>query len=289
MKISPLGGSYGSLSTPQTDSPPPQDLRRIKMNTLRSPPEDELNQEGAPLNSSEPTNVDSEETKPLSPQFAALARQRRALQVKEREIQERERALSSQPTAPGVDIARLKSDPLSVLQEAGVTYDQLTEAILSNQDGSAAKFRALEDRIKATEEGFDKKLTEREQESKKQVLAQMQKDATLLASQGDTYEMVRETGSIPDVIKLIDRIYTEKGEVLDVEEALQLVEDELVKESLKIAQIKKVQSKLAPPPAPLQPQRQPMGMRTLTNRDTSRAVMSAKARAIAAFNGTLKK
>jgi hypothetical protein len=233
-------------------------------------------------------NAEPEETRPLSPQFAALAKQRRALQVKERELAEREKAMTGQ-AQPGLDMAQLKANPLSVLEQAGVTYDQLTEAILANQNGITPEIVALKNElkaeIKAIKDGVDGQNTQAE----KQVLAEMQREATRLASAGDEYEMVRETRSIPDVMKLIERTYREQGEVLDVAEAMQLVEDELIKESMRIAQIKKVQSRLAPPPPPPQPQNNQRPTRTLTNRDTSRAVMSAKARAVAAFNGTLNK
>jgi hypothetical protein len=117
----------------------------------------------------------------------------------------------------------------------------------------------------------------------------MRKEAQTLVAEGEDYELVRETRSIPQVMTLIERTYRETGEVLEVSEALKLVEDELYKDSLKLAALKKVQSGLAPAqpaPQPMQPQRQ---MRTLTNRDTASVPMSRKARALAAFQGTLKK
>ncbi len=239
----------------------------------------------------EPTEPADEATKPLSPQFAALAKQRRALQVKERELLDREKALTAQVPAQGtsVDLARLKSEPLSVLLEAGVTYEQLTEAILANQNGDSSQIRNLEAKIAALESGFDKKLTDRDSQQEQQVLAEMQREATSLVAEGDTFEMVRETRSVPDVMKLIERTYRDTGEVLDVREALQLVEDELLEESLKLARFQKVQSKLAPPAPPPPPPNQHRQMRTLTNRDTASVPMSAKARALAAFNGTLKR
>jgi hypothetical protein len=85
---------------------------------------------------------------------------------------------------------------------------------------------------------------------------------------------------------LIEKTYRETGEVLDVSEALQLVEDHLINESLRIASINKVQSKLQPQmkPQTMQPQ-----MKTLTNKDNARVQETRKARALAAFHGQLKK
>lgn len=288
MKISPLAD--GGIPIPTTAEAPPsmsQRIRSVRMSTNATPGREDPADPLAIPHPSDPGAAEA--TQPLSPQFAALAKQRRALQVKEREIADREKALSGQSTqGSGIDIARLKSDPLGVLLESGVTYEQLTEAVLANQGGS--QVRALEAKIAALEAGVDKKLTDRDAQQEQQALAEMRREALQLIAQGDTYELVRETQSMPHVMKLIERTYRETGEVLDVREALRLVEDELVKDSLKIANLQKVQSHLAPRPAlktdAYPPQRQ---MRTLTNRDTAQVPMSPKARALAAFNGTLKR
>lgn len=221
-----------------------------------------------------------ETTNPISPQFAALARQRRALQVKERELADKERAFAANPPGDAALIQRLKAEPLSVLQEHGVTYDQLTQAIM----GTTETFdrEAVESSILERVEGV---LSEKEKASERAVMAQMQREAEGLAREGENFEMVRETRSIPDVMRLIERTYRESGEVLDVSEAMQLVEDELLQESVRIASIKKLQSRLAPQAPVMQPQTRQM--RTLTNQDMGRAPMSAKARALAAFHGTL--
>jgi hypothetical protein len=172
--------------------------------------------------------------------------------------------------------------------EAGITYDQLAEAVLAQQSGPSSEIRALKDEIKALKEGVDQKFTERTTQEEKQVLAEMQREASQLVAQGDDFELVRETRSVPDVMRLIEQTYRKTGEVLDVQEALSLVEQELVNESLKVARLKKVQSQLAPA-EPAQPQAQQRTMRTLTNRDTANVPMTPKQRALAAFRGTLKK
>jgi hypothetical protein len=229
-----------------------------------------------------------EDTLPLSPQFAALAKQRRALQAKERELSDREKALTTQSTSVGVEglVARLKSEPLSVLQEHGVTYDQLTEAILSNQ--SNPEIQSLKAEIKALKEGVDTKLSERDTQAEQQVLAEIQRDVNQRASSGDEYEMIRATGKQAEVKELIHRTWKETGEILDVSEAMNLVEDELVRDALATVNISKIKSKLQPasPPPSQQQSRQ---IRTLTNRDTASPSISRRDRAIAAALGTLKR
>jgi hypothetical protein len=285
------------------------DLKRIKMHTQRSVWRDGNPNEVDALDDNAPTPSDindtvettvavPEETRPLSPQFAALAKAKRELQVKESSLLAREKALADQglgkPTQEAL-IAKLKADPLSVLQEHGVTYDQLTEAILSNQSERNPTVLKLEEEIKAIKaglEGRDKSQVDRDNAQKQQVLTQMANDADKIIAQGDEYEMVRETGSRPDVIRLIEETFDKTGEVLDVEEALQLVENELIEESLKIARIKKIQGRLTPAPQ-AETQTKPINpnvriMRTLTNRDGASVPSSAKERAIAAFHGRNK-
>lgn len=237
-----------------------------------------------------------EETRPLSPQFAELARAKRALQVKERDLALREEALKTQNPAGNEDlIAKLKANPLSVLQEAGVTYDQLTEAILNNQSGLNPEIQRLEAKIKALEEGVNGQLTSRDQQAEQQVLAELKREALALTAQGEQFEAIREAKAHQYVVDLIHRTWKSTGEVMDVTEAAELVENQLIDEALPFARIKKVQSRLTPAqeeqvaqtPAPPKPGTKIM--RTLTNRDSASPVMDRRARAIAAMNGTLKR
>ncbi len=328
MKITPMGsgsGAAGVMSAPtgQSTSPDrreaakqaflgetptrvtpldvpeaqqPQNIKRIKMRVNRSPERmlEEIQNAAGPQEIEASDSVDpnvqadppAEVTQPISPQFAALARQRRALQVKESEIKAREEALAKQPS--GIDLAKLKADPLSVLQEAGVTYDQLTESILNSQSGMNPELQALRAELKALKEGVDTKLTERDQQVEQQVLSEMKREADRLTAQGEAYEMIRENGRQQDVVDLIHRTWKQTGEVLDVTEAAELVENTLLEDAIKQAKLTKVQSKLTPVQQMVQNQR-PSQMRTLTNRDTASIPLSPKARAMAAFNGTLKR
>jgi hypothetical protein len=270
------------------------DVKRIKMRTNVSPDrfdaalQEALSTEtGAKADPSVPAQV-VEDTKPLSPHVAALAKERRAIQRERMELEAKRKELAAQPSTTGTDelVARLKAKPMSVLQEYGVTYDQLTEAILSNSDGINPEIQKLKEEIKALKEGVDKNFTDRDSASERQVLAEMQREATAMSASGDTFEMVREERAIPTVMKLIYKTYKDTGEVLDVSEAMSLVEDELLKDNLKRVKFKKIQSQLTPAPQPVQ-QRQNQ-MRTLTNRDSSSVGLSRRERAILAMKGQLK-
>lgn len=277
MKILPMssgGEAQGASQPSRVDS--------VKMSTNATP--SRFSPQELPISPpNRETEATVEATQPLSPQLALLAKQRRALQVKERELLAREKAMQSPQPVSGIDIARLKAEPLSVLLENGVTYDQLTEAILAGQGNS--EINALKAKVESLEKGLDQKFLDKEAAAEKQVLAEMQRQATRLVQESDEYELVRGTRSIPHVMQLIERTYREEGEVLDVDEALKLVEAKLFERAQEMMKLKKIQSQFAPQ-APQQPQRQSV-IRTLTNQHTASPVLGAKERAMAAFWGRL--
>jgi len=270
-------------------------MRSFKMNVNRTPGRELTEGQTAPVvtipDSNRATESSAEATQPISPQLAAIAKARRALEAREKALAEREKASQNPtPVSEGaIELAQLKSDPLGVLLKAGVTYDQLTEAILANQNGDGAKLAALEAKIAALEQGVEKKLTDRELNAKQQVIAQMTRDAQAIVDQNEDYELVKHEKCVPEVIQYIEEHYDKTGEVLDTRDVLAKFEDWLVKDyQQRVDLYNRVQNRLAPPSAP-QPQQQQRQMRTLTNRDTASVPMSAKARALAAFTGTLKR
>lgn len=240
----------------------------------------------------------TEETRPLSPQFAALAKTKRALQVKERELAQREEALKAQSPVNSADYiskADLIANPLKIF-EAGLTYDQLTEAILNNPTANAIDPIKLRAEIK---EDIKKELlgefSTRDQQAEAQVLADIKREAMAITAQGDDFEAIREARAQQTVVDLIHRTWKTTGEVMDVMDAAQLVENQLIDEAIPFARIKKVQSRLTPAQeqqiaqTPIAPKPNTKIMRTLTNRDNASPVMDRRARAIAAMNGTLKR
>ncbi len=176
-----------------------------------------------------------------------------------------------------------------MLREAGVTYEQLTKAILENEDGDSAQM--VEAKLKALEDSFDKKLTDRDQQTVQQYLARETKAAEKLIAEGDEFEVVRELGAIDQVPALIKAVYEAEGIAMTAREALEELEavgiEKVEEDAARLARIKKVQEKLAASAPQAQPPRP--GMRTLTNRDTAQVPMSRKQRALAAFRGELKK
>lgn len=285
--IEAMKGAEAVTEVPTVASPAPI------ANTVEDPSTDTLDK-------GEDTAAAAEATQPLSPQFAALVKQKRALEARERALQAKEAALQSKPQSnEALDQykARIKSEALKVLQEEGVTYDQLTEQILSSSDPNSSTYSKIESEIKALNEKLEnqnKSFQERDAQAEKQVLSQIKREADQLVAQGEDYEMVREAGYTPQAVELVHRTFKETGELMDITEALKLVENELLENFLKFGRINKARSRLNPE----QPTQQPVAqqadpnrkvMRTLTNRDGASSIsMSKRERAIAVMEGRLK-
>ena len=243
-----------------------------------------------------------EATKPLSPQFAALAKQKRALQLERAKLEQEKAELASKSQVNPEEFlskADLKANPLKIFDGTGISYDDLTQAILNNPQGANGEIKALEAQIKALKEEFSTQLAERDTQAEQQVLKELRREADLLTSHGDEFEAIRQARAQSKVVELIHKTWKQTGEILDVTEAAKLIEEQLIEDALPFAQMKKVQTKLTPQEAALvqaaeatkpQTQASTKVMRTLTNRDaTTPGLIDRRSRAIAAFNGTLKR
>lgn len=276
--------------------------RRIKMNVSRTPESLTNEQLAAALASeseagvgisdnSAQVNEGGEVTQPLSPQLAMIAKQRRALQLREQQLAEKEKALQSQGGQTRAELeAKLKSSPLSVLQELGVTYDQLTNEILQNQNGVNPEVAELKAQLAALkgelQTGIESKFAEKDTAQEQAVFAQIRRNVDKLAFSSDKFKLIRESKSQSDVEELIRRTWKENNEVLDEEEAMEAVEKELREDARRFA---KLLEELEPTtPEPVAQAGRPM-MKTLTNKDSAKPVMNRRQRAIAAALNQLPK
>lgn len=289
------GSEMPAQTAPETTQEKPN-VQKIKMVTNKTPINapiqlSETPETGDTSAKSESVQEPNEATKRLNPQFAALAKAKRAAAAKEAAIVAKEQALAKQEADMKVafdKLNRLKANPLSVLQEEGITYDQLTEAIL-NGNTSNPEIESLKNEFKTMKEELLNAQTQRDQLQEQQALRQLNREVENLVSQGDEFETIREAGYAPKVVELIHRMFKETGEIMETQEAAKLIEEELVNEALNFAKLKKIQSRIPQLSQP-QPQQQPRTtqMKTLTNRHGTSAPLTARERAIAAFYGQLK-
>lgn len=299
------------VSQPQSGDPQVDRIKRIKMKTQQSTNRHDVIRTGeevdpntviapnvaeSPIPDTKEPVIGTEETKPIDPQVAAIIKAKRALQIERAKLEQDklEAQKSSFNPEEYVSKADLQANPLKVF-EAGVSYDQLTEAILNNQSAPIDPVK-LRNEIK---EDLKKELlgefSTRDTQAEQQVLADYSRQVNQLTAEGEKYEAIRHEKAQKQVVDLIHRTWKSTGEVLDVQDAADLVENQLIDEALPFAKIKKVQSRLTPQQEAVieqivqQPKPNTRVMRTLTNRDNASPIMDRRARAIAAMNGTLKK
>lgn len=290
----------------------PEEMSALNVNRSISKPELAQND----ISETEVSQVSEEAPKtpsePISSQYATLARkekalrqQQQALRAREAELKAKEAALQA-PKAPTIDESkyvpkdRLTADPFTVLNELGLTYDQLTELALNapkpEQLAMMNEVRALKAEIAALKgetENTKKSFEENQKQQYTQAMNQIRNEVKHLVKIDPQFETVAATNSINDVVELIERTFNEDGILMTVEEAAQQVEEYLVEEAIKLAKLKKIQQKIAPKPAaPVQkPNSQPeqSQLKTLTNSVSSSRPLSAKERAVLAFQGKLDK
>lgn len=293
----------------QQDQPIVQDQNKISPEELSAVQAPETRQEykDEKTGSEEkPAEVTKPPEEPLSAQFAQLARKEKAIRAKVQELKAKEAAIAAKDAEYAAKDTEYKSkyisrdaitqDPWSVLADLGVTYDQLTQQALSTvqQDPATKAYLAkLEAKIQQLEQdnaGTKKTFQDNQNQQYNQAVNQIRSETKALVASDPAYETIRETNSVDDVVDLIEQTFKKDGVLLTVEEAAQEVENHLVDEALKIARIKKIQLKLAPQETkqPLQKQQQPQA-KTLTNAMGASRQMSAKERAILAFQGKLNK
>jgi len=247
---------------------------------------------------------------PLSSHYAALARRERALRQRERELKAAQAKLQpKEPEKPTfdpshyVDKDRLTKDPFKVLSELGLTYDQLTEmalnapkpeqlAMMNEISALKAEIQALKGETESTKKSFE----ENQKAQREQALRQIKRDVVDLVRSGEEYELIKKTGSYNEVVELIEKTFDRDGYTLSAEQAAQEVEDYLVEQAEQLARSKKIQQRLAPkqqeaqvPKSPAEPKQNNTPLKTLTNAVSTSRQMSARERALLAFEGKLQR
>jgi hypothetical protein len=250
---------------------------------------------------------------PISSQYAILARKEKALRARaaqqeqayksrEAALQAREAEISSKSnfdSSKYVSIEDLKRDSYGVLQKHGVSYDDISSQALASQSPEAQMLRQMREEMnaelqKVREEQANTRTAQEQQQAKayQNALNQIRTEASQLVSSDPTFETIKETGSVNDVVDLIERTFKEEGRLMTVDEAAQQVEDYLVEEALKISRIKKIQSRLGAQTVQktaeikqTAPVEEANKLKTLTNSVGNTRPLSAKERALLAFKG----
>lgn len=287
----------------------PEEMTALK---VRSNPSEAV--ESSPDGAKEETKPQVSD-EPLSAHYANLARKERALRARaaqqeaalkarEAEFAAREEAFKAKDAEYSTKYIakdRLTNDTLNALLDSGLTYDQITEAMLAEQGGQSSfsasrEYKAMQAKIEQLEKLTEKtqKTFEEQQTSQyKQAITQIKSDASKLIYTDPNFETIKATNSINDVVELIERTFKEDGTLLSVEEAAQAVEDHLVEEAMKITKLKKIQQRMLQNASPATqksteaPKQQQL--KTLTNAVSASGKLSARDRAVLAAEGRLNK
>lgn len=278
--------------------------------------QDKLSEATESTESVDTAKVDETQEEPLSKQYAILARKEKAFRAQKMQLEQSIKAREDAVAAKEAELQgksssfdeskyiprdRLKDDLMGVLAESGVSYDDITNAVLNQpkrdpyMDSVIGELKKEIQALKGDLEGTKKSSVEQQQQAYQSAVAQIKRDATNLVNKDPAYETVRETGQVDEVVKLIEKTYHATGEVISIEEACQQVEEELLERFMSTAQkVKKIQERLQPkasakPEAVKQqesaPVQQQQPMKTLTNSVGSQRKMTNVERAIAVFKG----
>jgi hypothetical protein len=249
---------------------------------------------------------------PLSSHYANLARKEKALRAKESQIKAREAAIRAKeeaakpqtPAAPAFDESKyipkdlLKSNALQALADAGVSYEEITELMLNQPAQQDAQRIAYERRLEAKlqeleskQAAVQKSIEQQQTTAYQQALRQIKSEVSQLVDTDPGFETIKATGSVSDVVDLIEKTFNKDNVLLSVEEAAQAVEDYLVEEATKLAKIEKIQKRLKPNASSQasvekpQPDDKKQQLKTLTNAVGVSRQLTAKERAVLAFKG----
>lgn len=243
------------------------------------------------------------------PKLDLYARKERQLQKMRRELEAKEQALQAKQAGYETDYvpkSKFLADPIQALAEVGVSYEQLTEMLLNQPDQNnpqiksmLTKIRQLEEKQTAAERAQAQAVEQQFEQAKRQIAT----EAALLIDSDPEFETIKAQGMHDAVTELIIETFQTDGVLMDVRAAALEVENHLIEEGMKLAQLSKVQSRLkpkvdetlAPAAATAGLSKQPQqGLKTITNQvaapsaPTRMTEKERMARAIAAFKGELK-
>lgn len=316
-----------SYDKPQTQAPAPNQVQAQEtavadpnnisaeeLSAVRAPQATETSDIHTEVSAEEAPQAESKPDPELERRFQKIAQQERALRAKiqqqniklkqrEAELQKREEALKQTVQAPDLSnyVAkdRIKADALTVLEEAGVSFDEFTNQALNRQPTDPRVLNTINklndkiDRLEQEAQANKAAQLDQQKQSYQAAIKQIKADATALVNSDPEFETVKVMGAISDVVELIEKEFEATGNVLSVEEAAKEVENYLVDEGMKITQIEKIRKRMAaanasqpkPEKKPL-PTQQPQ--KTLTNATSSSRPLTARERSILAFEGKLK-
>jgi len=144
---------------------------------------------------------------------------------------------------------RLTEDPLTVLTEAGISYDKLTELLLNSPTANDPTIRALRNElqaIKKSQQDSEERSQQAVQAQYTQALGQIRLEVNTLISNNPEFETIKAAGMQEAVTELIEQTFNAEQYLMDIETAAREVENHLVEEGYKMSQLSKIKARLNP-------------------------------------------
>jgi vacuolar-type H+-ATPase subunit I/STV1 len=185
----------------------------------------------------------------LSPQLTALARKQQRLQqeIQAQRDKESEWAKKEADYVPKSSIkAKAQQNAVEALADIGLTYEELTNLLLSQQQGDDP----IQGTVKALQAEIQQIKSTQEQNVSKQyeaTVAQYRGEIDSLIASDDAFITIREEGRADAVLQhILDTFEEDPSKVLTVEQASKEIEEFLVEEAEKKLSLTKVKAKLTP-------------------------------------------
>lgn len=224
----------------------------------------------------------------FAPKFAALSRKEKALRQREEqlearlaELEEKTKNLDSEYGGYKNIKNRLQTEPLKVMEESGLTFDELTKMILENDGAPTPDMQIkhlreeLDGKYSKELEALKQELKEKEEQSQQKQYQDTIEDYMVelgehISDNSDRYEMIKASDAVDLVYQVVEEHYNETGKILSNDEACEHVENYLLEEAKKYLNLSKVKSLLGseePTEKPVKAPRQ--SSVTLSNADAS--------------------
>lgn len=222
-----------------------------------------------------------------SNRFAFLAKKEAAIVRQRHELKAQMEALNNQKSEVEklrAEIDQVKgrkasyrSNPLAALEDAGLSYKELTDFILNNNTVSTeSQIKALQDKISEVESARQRDHQEREEAAKRQaaerevaVISEFKNEiSNFISSKKDEYELTNLYDSSDLVYDTVEAYFEKTNKVLSIPEACQLVETYLEKQVEKSLQTKKLGQRFQKPAEqPIENKDPSAPRRTLSNQN----------------------
>lgn len=197
--------------------------------------------------------------------FAALSRREKMLRDQEKsyatrvsELEQKLKAYEEQSKNQVNTLDRFKKEPLKVMEEAGLTYEELSEIILNNNNPTPEMLikrtrEELESNYKKDIEQLRQQLQDKEQKEQdarvEAIKGQYMEQLSTFVNGSEKYELIQANDAVSLVYDVVEAAYESSGgkTIMSMEEASNRVETYLENQAKKIFELKKFKQTSQPP------------------------------------------